>query len=317
MKSSITAFLLLVFPTVMFSQVITEVLCDNFDTLTPGNTLTSESNIWETWSGGIGTSEDPMLSSTQYVSLPNSVYVMSNGATNGPVDFVLPFPSVYTSGKYEFSMMMYVTQGNGAYFNCGGGWKSGGVDYDYGSEIYFNTDTTGSVVRGGITEFMFTYQKDVWMEVKAQIDLGGSQFELIIDGDTLGSHFYNAAFGVVDIFAAAYTDTSRQVNGVAEFYIDNVCLKELSPEPTGISEIEDLNFFVYPTVNDGTFSVQIMHPAATGTTVYLSDVSGKLLVEKRMNSGLSNFVLSNLDPGVYFITLFNGKQRTSQKILIY
>jgi hypothetical protein len=89
------------------------ILSDDFESYTAGQPLAANSALWTTWSGGVA-AEDADVSDAQSSSGSNSVYIVGN---TGPTDLVLPFPSDYTSGNYEFSLNMYVVSGKGAYFN--------------------------------------------------------------------------------------------------------------------------------------------------------------------------------------------------------
>ena len=70
--------------------------------------------------------EDAFVVNTNSSSPSNSVQIQGN---TGPTDVMMTFPSIYTSGKYEFSMKFFVTTGRGGYFNiqetqtAGQGWK--------------------------------------------------------------------------------------------------------------------------------------------------------------------------------------------------
>src|SRR4051812_1691680 len=89
-------------PFIAFSQAT--VISDDFESYDEGDLLASNSPLWTTWSGGID-DEDAFVSSDHASSGVNSVHVVG---TNGPTDLILPFPSDYTSGVYEFSLKMYI-----------------------------------------------------------------------------------------------------------------------------------------------------------------------------------------------------------------
>src|ERR1044071_2569976 len=91
----------------------TIIFADDFESYTAGELLAANSDLWTTWSGGT-VAEDAPVSNDHASSGSNSVHVVGN---YGPVDLFLPFPQTYNSGAYELSLKMYITAGNGAYFN--------------------------------------------------------------------------------------------------------------------------------------------------------------------------------------------------------
>lgn len=207
-------------PFVAFSQAT--ILSDDFESYTSGELLAANSSLWTTWSGGVD-GEDAYVSSDQSNSGSNSIHVIGN---NGPTDLILPFPSDYTSGVYEFSLKMYVVSGKGAYFNIQQS-STPGVDWMF--EIYFDNAGGGYINAAGSNAATFSYTQDTWTSVNVWVDLNNDLAELFINSHlvyswqwSLGALGTSSAvmMGGVDIFAAGPNATD------AEFYVDNVMLAE-------------------------------------------------------------------------------------------
>ena len=104
----------------------TTIVSENFDNYTAGSYIAVESSDFITWSGPTGTAEDAQVTDSISSSPNNSLHIVGN---TGPMDVMMIFPTVYTSGTYELSMKIYVYPGFGGYFNIqesqtpGAGWK--------------------------------------------------------------------------------------------------------------------------------------------------------------------------------------------------
>ena len=153
--------ILLIAPTILMAQ--TNILSDNFDSYTAGNTVASESlGLWETWGGTAD--EDAFVSADQANSGANSmnVYNIGPGQGNYLHDMVLATQETYTTGVYEYSCEIYVASGSSGYFNLGGTWTSGGGNYQYGGDFFFNADGTGFITNAQNNDSTFNYNMDAW-----------------------------------------------------------------------------------------------------------------------------------------------------------
>lgn len=206
----------------------TTIISDDFESYSSGALLAASSDLWTTWSGGLD-AEDAPISNAQSTSGSNSVHV-TGSASGGPTDLILPFPEDYTSGVYEFSLKMYITSGNGGYFNIQQS-STPGVAWMF--EVYFDNAGGGYISAGGTNSATFTYTPDSWTSVKVRADLDTDKGECFINSSpihtwqwSLGADGSGAAIamGGIDVF-------SYGGNGATpDFYIDDVVLiKSVSP----------------------------------------------------------------------------------------
>lgn len=117
-------------------------------------------DFWETWSGPAGGLEDQLVSTAYASSGANSMNVVNVGAGIYQNDVVMVKPSLYTTGKYEVKMKIYVPSTYGGYFNLGRAWVSGGTGYQYGIDVFFNSDGGGHI--NTASNGVFSYNLNAW-----------------------------------------------------------------------------------------------------------------------------------------------------------
>lgn len=306
----------LILPALIFSQVT--ILSDNFDSYTVGNSIVAENGaLWQTWSGGVGTIEDPTVENTYSNSPSNSLNVFNGGAGNYVHDVVIPFPSVYTTGQYEFKMKYYIEANFGAYFNLGSIWAVNGTGYQYGADIFFNADESGhvSTANNGV----FTYTQDTWTDISVVVDLDVGGYEVFINSVSAGAFVWGAAagFGVVDIFGIAYTDANATTETGSNFFVDDIELIDLNAVGVDDNEL-DANIKVYPNPSSGQFVLNLNDIGAGNYELNVTDMLGKLVFNETLTargSIIKNFDLP-LNSGFYFVTITNGDFNTTKKIAI-
>src|SRR5690606_3576156 len=105
----------------MFSSTITfGQFHDDFESYTVGKYLGPQSNDWTTWTFNDGGADDILVDDTKPYSGKNSLYFV--GQTNGgPHDVLLDFGGVHSTGRFKFSMQMFIPSKKSAYFNFQGG----------------------------------------------------------------------------------------------------------------------------------------------------------------------------------------------------
>jgi len=150
---------------------------DNFDTYNAGEQLACQNPVgWTTWSNLPCSSEDAYVSDAFAYSGSNSVVIVENE------DLVKNLDTYLTSGAYSSRMMVYVPTGFDGYYNA---MTDFDVAYEWGFEIYFNLDGSGSVNGGGTGAATFTYAHDTWMMAQLDIDLDNDWAEFYLDGTLL------------------------------------------------------------------------------------------------------------------------------------
>lgn len=303
-------------PAFLFGQ--TSLLTENFDAYTAGNTVVAEgSPVWDTWSGGAGSAEDAMVSAAQSSSPSNSMYVVNGGPGVYENDMILEMPSLYTTGVYEFKCKVYVTQGNGGYFNLGGAWVSGGAGYQYGADIFFNTDGSGAIDAAGTGAF--TYTQGAWTDVSIVVNFGTGMKSVLIDGSLIINATWGAAggFGVADFFGVAYTDGTLATEGTSDFYVDDI--EVLDWTGVGLDENSlDIAMNVVPNPSNGEFAINLNEATAGDYQMTITDIAGNLLKKEviAVNGSTSVSVSLDVPAGIYFVNLNDGNKSATQKVMI-
>lgn len=79
-------------------------------------------------------------------------------------------------------------------------------------------------------------------------------------------------------------------------------------------------FALYPNTNNGNFTVNFASKISDDTVVTVSDVLGKQVYNQRFKNNSASFSeniqLSNVQGGIYFVTIQNGKNKEVRKIVV-
>ena len=299
----------------------TNILSDNFDSYTAGNTVASESlGLWETWGGTAD--EDAFVSADQANSGANSmnVYNIGPGQGNYLHDMVLATQETYTTGVYEYSCEIYVASGSSGYFNLGGTWTSGGGNYQYGGDFFFNADGTGFITNAQNNDSTFNYNMDTWNAVSVMINLYASTFSLSINGTEVNNGNWGAAsgFGSVDIFGVGYASTGG-AEITSNFYIDDVEINDWT-----LVGLEDLNttssFTVFPNPATTSTSIEISLDNESEVAISVLDLLGKQVVAKNYGvfstSSVINLNTTDYPSGIYLVEVSVNGQKSTKKLVI-
>ncbi|HYG14401.1 MAG TPA: hypothetical protein VEC12_01530, partial [Bacteroidia bacterium] len=224
MKKISTAILLFTVSCICaYSQTIFN---DDFDSYPSNDYLGPNSPYWTTWTNSDGGPDDVMVADNNSYSGSNSLYFDSPGGS-GPQDVVLDFGGIYSSGRFKYSMKMYVTSGTNAYFNFQSGSFPGA---GWAMEINWNSGGTFNIIAGG--SLSGSYPMDTWFEVMYDMDLTNDKWEMFIDGVSRGTFTNTSSVSFVDIYPNI---------GPCEFWIDdvsfctnNACNPELSIDAVAI-----------------------------------------------------------------------------------
>ncbi len=215
MKKSLYLFVvLLISVSSLFAQTV--VFENDFDSYAVGDKIAETAGApWTTWSGTVGGSEDGTVSNTQAVSPDNSLYIVTNN------DLVVDLEDI-TTGSYRIDFDMMVESGKVGYFNLLQDFAGG--DSEWGMQVFFNDDLSGSVDAGGEGSAVFTYAADTWIAVRLFVNLDSDLATLLFDGEELVSWKWSGgSFGAGDLLKLDAVnlfgwDGSK---GVAGYYIDN------------------------------------------------------------------------------------------------
>jgi hypothetical protein len=160
---------------VTIADLPTIIFFDDFEAYTTGEQVACQNpDDWTTWSNlPCDATEDAYVSDMYAYSGDNSVNIVTDN------DLVYNLAEYYTSGAYKVGMMVYVPSGNSAYINVMSDFDGA---YEWGFEVYFNTDLTGDVNGGGTGAASFTYTQDAWMMSELIVDLDADWAQYYLDG---------------------------------------------------------------------------------------------------------------------------------------
>jgi hypothetical protein len=82
---------------------------------------------------------------------------------------------------------------------------------------------------------------------------------------------------------------------------------------TGSGELETIHARVYPNPTDGALTIEF--ETACERVITLSDTGGKLLLRQTVSDATVLLDMSNYPVGVYLLTVSDGKQQTSTRII--
>ena len=171
------------------------IYSQSFEGFSPGDYVSDDPN-WITWGAGQeGTDGDAQISDEQAHTGENSLHIYANSAAGGPLDVVMLVG--LDEGVYTASWMMYVTDGNSAYYNIQED-VSPGVGWAFDVTFAFTGDL--QVVMDGATVGSGVFPIEEWFEVRHDLDLDNDLITLTIAGNVVGSFTFDSPFGGVNFF---------------------------------------------------------------------------------------------------------------------
>jgi hypothetical protein len=224
---SLSVFTALIFSSLVFGQAT--LFEDNFDSYTAGVPLVTQNPTdWELWSGGSGTSEDPMVSTTFAASAPNAINVIAGN------DLVHQHGTHYTTGMWKMSFDIYVPTGLTAYFNT---LHEFAPVTQWAMQVYFNQGGLGNMDAGGALAAPFTYPHDTWMHVEVIANLDADTGEMWLDGVMLHTWQWSlGTFGTGILQLAANNFFGGGTDGVPDYHFDNYKFEDMLGSPPGFSD---------------------------------------------------------------------------------
>lgn len=101
-------------------------------------------------------------------------------------------------------------------------------------------------------------------------------------------------------------------NGMVNFVRLDFC----TVQPLGIPQIEKSGFRIVPNPTNGLVEVRFAQNPANNTVLTLTDMQGRQILTQNAGSIHEILALDHLQDGVYFLSAANGKQKTTQKIVL-
>ena len=297
--------------------VATEGYDDDFESYTAGDLIAQSSNVWEAWTGpNGGGADDASVSNAQASSGSNSLYL--NNADGD--DVVLPFGEAFSSGKFYYSMNMYIV--TDAYFNFQ-------ADVNIGTAWAFDVFLTGGSVDvqvGGTSVLTGAYTgtnptgSPVWFNIEFEADLNTGTWELFTNGTSQGIFIVTDPVASVNLYA----------NTGNEYYIDDVqwsalkddaCVSATRTEAvvtvldcSNILELAKGNLDVYPNPNNGLFTISNSEDIVKVT---VTDVHGKIVQSiNEINLSKVDVDLTELERGMYMINVETNNGTLTESVIV-
>ena len=113
-------------------------------------------------------------------------------------------------------------------------------------------------------------------------------------------------------FAAKSTNTSNTISSATL----TLCRNQ---ETLNVQNVTLNDFVIYPNPNSGNFNVQFSSNSGNEIKVIVHDIRGRQIFERSFNnSGLfnENINLSNVQSGIYMVTVLDGAQKQVKKIVV-
>ena len=297
----------------MSAQTI--IVAEDFESYTAGDALSQTAGApWSTWSGTPGGSEDALISTDQAASGTNSVE-FEGTAAGGPLDMVLQLGDL-TEGMYGIGWNMYVTAGNGGYFNIQHTETPG---TEWGLDVVFLADGSFQMIADEDTT-TGTYPQGEWFEVAMIINLDDSAGTLAIGGgapmvwdfatQVTGGPGMNQ-LGGINFFSYAGGDD------VPHYYIDDVIVVDITP--VSVAENTSQEPMIYPNPVKDLLTIDL--PVASGNAVVsVVDLTGRTIAEGTSFDQQGNIARTQIDmsgspAGVYLIRIQDGANETVHRVV--
>jgi hypothetical protein len=205
------------FDDMSFEAVVEEFIYqDDFESFAVGDYVAETSpEFWTTWSDAPGGPEDALIVNNTSSSPSQSFKV------DGTTDLILKLGDK-TTGVYEINWMFMVPANFAGYYNIQH-YEAPGVEW--GSELYFYEDGSGSINAGGTGAGSFTYNHDEWFKIRNVVDLEKDSGYIYFDDTMIYQWQWSLQatgeegalqLGGVDFFAGAETGESPL------YYVDDV-----------------------------------------------------------------------------------------------
>ena len=230
------------------------LICDDFESYTEGEALTTQSNLWRLWPGANRDALVDRSGRNKYILLDHQ------GGTES--DVLLDLGNV-TSGTYELSFRLWTFSGTSGYFNIQHNSNfASNSQANWAYHVQFNNGA--GLIRIGsfsspISEGSFSYTPDSWNTVTQTFDLDNDIVQLTINGQLLGSWQFSAGSLIQEKRLGALNFFAND-NFNARFAVDNVCFTQVD----GVIEPKEPNL---SCVNQGDIRVENADLSITGIQV--------------------------------------------------
>lgn len=267
---------------------------DDIESYPDGSYVGANSTNWTVWSGaaGEGTAEDATVTTEQAKSGKQSIKLEAGSASSGPMDLVLPFGGEKNLGTMKYSMWVYVTADNSAYFNFQ---AKATIGTTWALDNYFTgagkfIATLGSAANGPICEVDFEFEK--WNKYELVANLTTNDWEIFLN-DVSVVKFSNpnntiASIDLFPLFGTEYSSTSSL------WYVDDVSAEfipyTLKPRDAGAVTLNYKSKFLADQSAAGSLLIRNLGLAAITSL----DLSCKVDNGTPQNVNLTNLNINSL-----------------------
>ena len=215
-------FLLLSLLTCSF---ITAQYSDDFESYDVNTYIGSQADEFTTWSGTTGTAEDALVVDTKANSGTKSIYFYSTG--QGPQDVVLDFGQKYTTGVFNLTFSLFISEDASAYWNFQ---QETAIGQVWAGNAYMRNNGILSLDAGS-TQYNTPFTSGQWNKITYVIDLDNGEWVIQINDECVGVLIAPAAVASLDIYPIAENAAT------SEFWIDDV---SFSHDPTPATKTVDI-----------------------------------------------------------------------------
>lgn len=283
---------------------------DDFESYALGAYLGQTSSDWTTWSGNTGGSEDVQITDTDAHSGTQSIYFISGDPNGGPQDVVLPFGGAYETGSLLFETWIKVEPNKSAYLNFQSEVTTG---VTWALECHMNDLGNVIVVSDTAVVINGSYTPDTWFKMTWDVNLDSNVWELLIDGNSLGSFANNNnKIASLDLFPV----NSQGTNDSSGYWVDDVSFTYTAPPPpVGIEGPAGLLVDVSP--NPALESVLLTFSHDTHALVTITDLNGRLLNSfSTEGKGSLRLPVSGLSSGMYLLHVQAGEEQSTSRLVV-
>lgn len=257
---------------------------DDFESYEVNSFLCVSSSVWKTWDNKPGTATDVRITDEKAKSGTKSIKLASTSANGGPVDVILPFGGRYTSGRFVYSMSMFVPTGKNGYFNFQGTNVPGTT---WSLNGYLNTDGSLALTASNNAPLFSTqFPIDEWFDLTLDINLSINSWKVIVNGECQGT-FSNPTNALASV-------NLYPTNASSIFFVDDVSYS-YDPNPAPITNDVSVSNLVWKSGRlTGTEDVLSFIVKNNG-----SDVINDLELSAEFNEEFEEINLTgiNLEPG--------------------
>ena len=225
--------LTLLFIAASFSYVTAQSFSDDFESYDVGSYVGNNADEWTTWSGATGGSEDAQVVDDKANSGTKSIYFYST--TQGPQDVVLDFGAKYTTGQFDMTFSIFVTENTSAYWNFQ---QEEMIGVTWAGNAWYRNDDRLTVDAGA--EVMLTpFNAGKWNKVEYNIDLDNNEWVVKINDKCVGTLLAPAAVASLDIFPLTDNATTSEfwIDDVSFDYTETMVEKELDVVLTDVGSV--------------------------------------------------------------------------------